>query len=130
MQTAAQSVHQTWVSPSGRTAYGVIRFTLPLPVGPDAALWGFLREMRRSEGEASLHSKSRDPQLGGLRFVAAGGRYNLRAYLVTAGWRGWIVYAGTRRDYEIAPDELDEAINARENTLLGERRSSNVVTAD
>jgi hypothetical protein len=49
--------HQVWVSPTGNTAYGVIRFSLPLPLGPDTVLWFFLREMRASEGEARLISK-------------------------------------------------------------------------
>ena len=56
-----------WLSPSGRTAYGVIYFSLPLPVGHDLTLWGFLDEMRHSEGEATLVSKQWDENLRGLR---------------------------------------------------------------
>src|SRR5271168_1185334 len=33
LKVKSDSVHQTWVSPTGLTAYGVIQFTLPLPVG-------------------------------------------------------------------------------------------------
>src|SRR4051812_10699707 len=43
--------HQVWLSPSGNTAYGVIFFTMPWPVGQDLALWGFLQQMKRTEGE-------------------------------------------------------------------------------
>ena len=111
--------HQVWVSPTGHTAYGVIRFSLPLPVGPDTVLWFFIREMRASEGEARLISKRRDPQLKGLRFVAEGGRYVVRANLTTRGLRGWAVYAGTRRDREILPSELSLAELAREKTETG-----------
>ena len=112
-------VHQVWVSPTGNTAYGVIRFSLPLPVGPETVLWFFLREMRASEGAARLISKRRDPQLNGLRFVAEGGQYDVRANLTTRGLRGWAVYAGTRRDREILPKELFLAELAREKTETG-----------
>jgi hypothetical protein len=59
---ASDHVHRVWVSPSGLTAYGVIYFTLPLPVGADLALWGFLGEMKRNEGDSSLLGKQRDGQ--------------------------------------------------------------------
>ena len=111
--------HQVWVSPTGNTAYGVIRFSLPLPLGPDTVLWFFLREMRASEGEARLISKRRDAKLKGLRFVAEGGRYVVRANLTTKSLRGWAVYAGTRRDREIPPNELSLAELAREKTETG-----------
>ena len=119
--------HQVWVSPTGHTAYGIIRFTLPLPVGPDTVLWFFLREMRASEGEARLISKRRDAQLKGLRFVAEGGQYIVRSNLTTKGLRGWAVYAGTRRDREILPSELSLAELAREKTETGVDRNPSAV---
>jgi hypothetical protein len=111
--------HQLWLSPTGNTAYGVIRFSLPLPVGPDTVLYFFLREMRASEGEARLISKRRDPQLKGLRFVAEGGLYVVRTSLTTRGLRGWAVYAGTLRARPILPNELLLAELAREETETG-----------
>ena len=57
--------HQVWLSPTGHAAYGVIHFKLPLPIGHDLALWGFLRQMRETEGEAVLISKKWDPNLLG-----------------------------------------------------------------
>jgi hypothetical protein len=115
--------HQVWISPSGNTAYGVIRFKLPLPVGPETVLrYGFLPEMRRTEGEARLLSSKRDPDLPGLRFIADGGKYRLRTNLLTRGWTGWAVYAGTLRAQEIVPDELALAEIARDNTVAGLKR--------
>jgi hypothetical protein len=111
--------HQVWVSPTGHTAYGVIRFSLPLPLGPDTVLWFFIREMRASEGEARLISKRRDAKLKDFRFIAEGGRYIVRANLTTKSLRGWAVYAGTRRDREILPSELSLAELAREKTETG-----------
>lgn len=111
--------HQVWLSPTGSTAYGVIRFSLPLPVSPDTVLYFFLREMRNSEGEARLISKRRDAKLKGVRFVAEGGKYVVRTNLTTKGFRGWAVYAGTRRDRDILPKELVLAELARENTKTG-----------
>ncbi len=112
--------HQVWLSPSGRTAYGVIRFKMPLPVGADTALrLGFLPAMKKAEGEAKLVSSDRDPGLPGLRFVVVGGKYVLRANLITRGWGGWAVYAGTLKDTEVVPEELVLAELARDHTTVG-----------
>jgi hypothetical protein len=109
--------HLVWVSPTGGAAYGVIHFTLPLPVGEELALRGFLAEMKKSEGEATLLSKNRDGDQ--IRFVAEGGKYRIRGILRTRGFRGWAVYAGTLRSASPAVDELALAVQARENTALG-----------
>ena len=119
LKQGSNFAHQIWVSPGGDTAYGVIRFSLPLPVGPETVLFFFLREMRASEGEARLVSKQRDAQLKGLRFVAEGGKYFTRTNLTTRGFRGWAVYAGTLRDRPILHNELSAAELARENTETG-----------
>ena len=89
-------VHETWVSPGGASAYGVIHFFLPLPVGYDLALWGFLDQMKRTEGEANLLSKSWDSPARLLRFEAEGGQYHIRAMM----------------------EELDLAVRARELTVV------------
>jgi hypothetical protein len=111
--------HQTWISPSGRTAYGVIHFVLPLPVGHDLTLWGFLREMKRTEGESILVSKKWDENLRAVRFVADGGKYRVRTSLFLRGWEGWMVYAGTLRSEPVEQNELALAERAREHTALG-----------
>src|SRR6188474_233770 len=50
--------HQAWLSPTGSTAYGVIRMNLPLPfIGPDVVLPRFLEQMRQTEGAATLLSR-------------------------------------------------------------------------
>jgi hypothetical protein len=110
-------IQRVWVSPTGHTSYGVIRFTLPLPVGQDLALWGFLQEMKRSEGESRLVQKSRDDK--GLRFIAEGGRYRVDGMIVTRGFDGWATYAGTLRSGPVDLDELELAVQARENTTFG-----------
>lgn len=111
--------HQVWVSPSGRTAYGVIRFTLPLPVPHDPVLWVFLKEMRRKEGQAALLHKRWDPRGRGLRAVIEGGRYTIRVTLTIRGLAGWMTYAGTMRNEPLHPDELHAAETARDQTELG-----------
>lgn len=116
-KTSDRHNHRVWVSPSGESAYGVIHFTMPLPVGEDLALRGFLAEMKKSEGEATLLSKKRDGDR--IRFVAEGGKYRIRGILLTRGFRGWAVYAGTLRSVAAAVDELALAVQARENTALG-----------
>ncbi len=111
--------HQVWISPGKSTAYGVIAFQLPLPVGPSLALWGFVREMTKREGEANVTARQDDPKLPGIRFTVQGGRYTLRANLTTDGSRGWVVYAGTLRAKPIDAAELKLAEQARDATRVG-----------
>ncbi len=118
LKSSGNHTHQVWLSPSGNTAYGVIRFSLPFPVGPDLVLPFFLSEMRESEGSATLVEKHHDEKVGGLRFVAEGGMYTVRSIMVTRGWQGWSVYAGTVRDEPINRTELDLAEMAREHTQV------------
>lgn len=119
LKASARHTHQVWISPSGNTAYGVIRMRLPIPVGPDLVLWGFMNEMRRVEGEGKLIAKEDDEHLPGLRFIAEGGRYRVRTNLVTSGRTAWAVYAGTIRGASIDEDELYLAERARESTSPG-----------
>jgi hypothetical protein len=119
LRESANHIEETWLSPSGSTAYGIIHFNLPFPVGAELALWGFLREMRKKEGEANLLSKEPDSDLPGIRFVAEGGPYKVRVNLITAGWEGWAIYAGTFRNQPENQMELDLAVRAREYTAPG-----------
>src|SRR4051794_2613166 len=73
LRSSARHTHQIWLSPSGSTAYGIIRFDLPLPVGPDIVLWYFMREMRHSHPDAVVIDKRVDPVFDGIYFIADGG---------------------------------------------------------
>jgi hypothetical protein len=119
LKISATHRHQVWLSPTGDTAYGVICFDLPLPIGVDLALWGFLTEMKKSEGEANLLLKRKDQALPGLRFVAEGGRYTIRCKLQVDGFHGWVVYAGTLRSRPVNLIELKTAELARDKTQVG-----------
>ena len=111
--------HQVWLSPTGKTAYGVIHFTLPLPVGVGIVHWEFLQQMKKQEGDAIESMRQNDPSLPGMRFIVEGGRYKMRANLIVRGFDGWVTYAGTNRGEEPIPAELELAEKARENTLIG-----------
>jgi hypothetical protein len=113
--------HQVWISPSGHTAYGIIRFKLPIPVGHELALFGFLQNMKAREGEATLISKQWDPKLDGMRFVAEGGLYTVRTNLFVHGLVGWATYAGTLRAHPVNEAELSLAEQAREHTIVDQR---------
>lgn len=113
------AAHQVWVSPTGKTAYGVARFTLPLPLGHEPVLWFFLQEMRAREGVAIVLSKTWDPEVSALRFVAEGKKYVVRTTLTIRGLSGWVTYAGTLRGEEPLADELRLAELARDGTALG-----------
>jgi hypothetical protein len=119
LKRSPQHEHQVWISPSGDTAYGIIHVHMPLPLNDELALAGFLVNMGRSEGEAKLLSKQTDPRLPGIRFVAEGGRYRLRANLITRDWIAWVIYAGTFREKPVVSSELEQAERAREATIVG-----------
>ena len=119
LKKSARHTHQIWLSPTGHTAYGVIHFSLPWPVGPDLVLSAFLHEMQKQEGEARLLDKSSDPRLPGLRFEAQGTVYHLWGNLKVKGWEGWAVYAGSRTGEPILLPELELAAAARESTRVG-----------
>jgi hypothetical protein len=114
----AAHVHAVWISPSGDTAYGVVLMRLPLPVGAELVLWGFLNQMRKSDQKADLIAKQPAPDLPGLRFVAESGTYRIRANLTARGWRAWAVYAGTRISRPCEPQELRLAELARDRTRI------------
>ena len=119
LRKSPRHTHEVWISPTRTTAYGVMHFALPVPVGPDIVEWYFLREMRRKQGDAVLISSQKDPNLPGIRFVAEGGPYRIHVNLMTRGWEGWAVYAGTLRGQPINQNELDLAERAREYTQVG-----------
>ena len=106
LKSSDQHTHQVWISPSRNTAYGVIYFSLPLPVGQDLTLWGFLQQMQKTEGRANLLSKEPDDQLPGLRFVAEGMIYTVRTNLIVSGFHGWAIYAGTINQKPVDDVEL------------------------
>lgn len=118
LKSSEKHKHQIWLSPSRNTAYGVIFFTLPWPVGPDLALWGFLKQMKKTEGEATLINKQEDEQLPGMRFTAQGGLYLVRTNLIVEGFNGWAIYAGTVRGKPVDEGELIVAEHAREQTAV------------
>ncbi len=66
LRADARHAHAVWLSPTRDTAYGVVLMYLPLPVGPDTVLWGFLNHLRESDHAADLISKERAPDLPGL----------------------------------------------------------------
>ncbi len=80
--------HRVWLSPSGRTAFGVIRVNLPLPFpSPRLLLGPFLKRCARRRGRGGPTAGRATPDLPGLRFVAEGGRYTMRGNLISRGWR-------------------------------------------
>jgi len=124
LKAADNHKDQVWLSPTGDTAYGVIYFRMPLPVGVDLAFSGFLTRMKKTQGEATLLDRHDDPNLPGIRFTAAGKMYVIRTNLQVSGWDGWAVYAGTLKTGPILQSELDLAVRAREHTHVGQPDSS------
>jgi hypothetical protein len=122
--------HQVWLSPTGNTAYGIIWMKLPIPLGQDLVHWVYMREMRKSEGDAILINKKDDPELPGIRFEAEGGLYRTRNNLLVYGNRAWVFYAGTLRNKETDEVELDLAVRAREHSVVGHPADNEVNGTD
>lgn len=118
------SEHQVWVSPGHTTAYGVLNVRHPFMAlaSDNRILNEFLNGMRETEGSAELLERRADPTLaggiGGIRFVARGGRYTVRANLVSKGRYAWVWYAGTLTAQPIDETELRAAEAAREQTVV------------
>jgi hypothetical protein len=112
---ARDSHHRTWVSPTGDTAVGVVHFRMPLPVGHELAFkYGFLREMKKSTGEATVLEQKWD-DAGRFLFVdVEGGEYRVRTHFFVRGLTGWAIYAGTLRARPINESELSEAARSRD----------------
>lgn len=121
IKRTTKHVHKTWISPSRDTAYGIIKFDLPLPVPYDVVMWGFLDGMRKTEGAANLVGKQWDNKINGLRFVASGKIYLVRVNMFIDGFHGWAVYAGTLQAHPVNEDELKIAEAAREHTAVGRK---------
>jgi hypothetical protein len=111
--------HQIWLSPTGNTAFGVIRIRLPFPVGPGLVMRKFLEEMRRLEQKSDVLSRAYDEDLPGLRFVAVGAAHKIRVNLITHGFRAWAIYVGSYTDRPDDAAELELAERAREASAPG-----------
>jgi hypothetical protein len=125
LKVTSISEHQVWVSPGGTTAYGVMNVRhLLMPLASDERiLKEFLGGMRENEGTADLLEQQPDSTLagglGGIRFVARGGRYTVRGSLASQGRNAWVWYAGTNTGDPVNEEELESAVAAREATKVG-----------
>lgn len=119
-----EHTHQVWLSPTGKTAYGIIHFDVPLWafwVPPSAMIDPFVDAMKKSEGDATLIGKPlKDENLPGVRFVVEGGYYKMRINMIKKTPDGWVVYAGTLRGQPEVPTELELAERARDKTQVGD----------
>jgi hypothetical protein len=121
LEAEKDHAHQTWVSPTGNTAYGVIYFGLPLPMPAPWLLGPFLDEMKKREGKADvLGQPYKDDSLPGIRIVVESQQFKMRMNLVVRGFQAWAIYAGTRNNAAEVSTELKLAEMAREQTKVGE----------
>lgn len=119
-KSSSDHVHLSWKSPSGKTNFGVIYFSLPLPLPANWIFDRYIGAMKESEGEAKvIEGPLNDSSLPGVRFTVETGPYRMRTNLICKGFHGWSVYAGTLRDQPEVPDELAAAERARDHTKPG-----------
>ncbi|HYE21234.1 MAG TPA: hypothetical protein VEA69_22500 [Tepidisphaeraceae bacterium] len=117
-----EHTHQTWVSPSHKTAYGVIHFGLPLPLPANWLLGPFVDEMKKREGKAEVvGTPFKDETLPGVRVVVETKQYKMRINLIVRGWSAWAVYAGTDMAHPEEASELRQAERARDTTKVGDQ---------
>ncbi|HSI36173.1 MAG: hypothetical protein ACAI43_22720 [Phycisphaerae bacterium] len=118
---STEHTHQTWISPSQKTAYGVIYFGLPLPMPANWLLGPFVNEMKKREGKADVvGTPFKDENLPGVRVVVETRQYKMRINLIVRGWSAWAIYAGTDMAHPEEPTELQQAERARDTTKVGE----------
>jgi hypothetical protein len=111
-----KSVRALWVSPTKATAYGVVSFDLPLPLGPGWTLPGFIAETQRVVGPTRLVSSSKDENSGGVQFAADLPLYKLEGVLWTRGFTGWVTYVSTEKSVPLQEAEYKAATTARDET--------------
>lgn len=110
--------HLVWESPTKSSAYGVMYFTMPLPVAANYVLPEFIRRMKAETGQANLIDKQWDDERQGMRFIVENDKFRMRVLLVTRWFKGWAIYAGTRVNEPVAESELRAAEAAREATTI------------
>lgn len=103
-------IHQQWRSPSGHTGVGVLCAHLPLPLSTSTVVWLAKQEYAKKGKDGNLLGEWTD-SLGRSWFEAEDGKYHVRGYVVTRGFRAWIVYFGYRTKYP--PDLAEISIAAR-----------------
>jgi membrane protein implicated in regulation of membrane protease activity len=118
LEQDSRHIRHSWHSPSGNTSYGVVYFTLPLPVGLKIVYWNFLSEMKKSQGTADLIQSDYDARLPGMRFTVDDSVHRLRFNLIVDGFQGWAVYASTSLAQPVVVEELHLAEQAREHTRM------------
>lgn len=127
----ARHTHLVWESPSGATAFGVIAFKMPWPVGHEAAFkYGFIASMRRAEGEANVLTKNWTDDRSELRADVEGGKFLVRMRFIVRGVRGWSIYAGTLRSQPINEEELKLAESSRNAASISSTASSDDQPSD
>lgn len=115
--------HVTWISPGGNTAFGIVYFRMPFPVGHELAFkYGFLAEMRRKEGVAKVLEKHWDRQIEGLRFVVESKFFHVEAKFFVRGSEGWAIYAGQRLNNPVIEEEFETAKRVREKAEFVESK--------
>jgi hypothetical protein len=114
----SEHTHATWSSPTGDTIYGVVWIHLPLPVGPNLVLWGFLQHLRQVDKVGNLVSKEDASDLPGVRCVADGSHYRLHVNLIVRGWQAWAIFAGTMQSRPVNLPELELAKRACDCTRV------------
>ncbi|MEM8874613.1 MAG: hypothetical protein AAGD32_10175 [Planctomycetota bacterium] len=126
VKTGDNYIHYVWLSPTGKTAYGIVRFTPPIYVwanefGHNAAFnFGFKPAMKDDQGYVKVLDKSWDGEARMLVFEVEGGTYTTRNHFRVRGRRGWTVYAGTFTGETPIAEELALAIEARNATTVAE----------
>jgi hypothetical protein len=119
-KASSDHVHLSWKSPSGKTNYGVIYFSIPVPIPASWLFDRYIAAMKESEGEAKvIEGPLNDRNLPGVRFTVETGPYRMRTNLICKGFHGWSIYAGTLREQPEVPDELRLAERARDKTQPG-----------
>lgn len=105
--------HEQWRSPSTHTGVGVVYAHLPLPLSAKTVVWLAKQEYSKQNEDGRVIAEWTDA-LGRSWFEAQNKKYRVRGYVVTQGFKAWVIYFGYRVKFMPNLAEINLASRATE----------------
>lgn len=110
-QRRSIATHVQFRSPDETVRMGVVKLAMPLPLSADTIIWLARTGYKSKNGKPELLTRWTD-DAGRHWLVGQDNAWQGEAYILTAGFRGWIVYRSWRRDPLPSEADRDRASRA------------------
>ncbi|MEM8873152.1 MAG: hypothetical protein AAGD32_02730 [Planctomycetota bacterium] len=110
-QRRSIATHIQFRSPDQTVRMGVVKLAMPLPLSADTIIWLARTGYKSKNGKPQLLTRWTD-DAGRHWLVGQDDAWQGEAYILTAGFRGWIVYRSWKRDPLPSEAERDKASRA------------------